>query len=77
MNGLVNPVVGTLLRSPVHRLASRRLILLTVTGRRSGVDHTFPVGYRRTGDQLLVEVGWPERKVWWRNLDTPSPVWVV
>lgn len=39
-----------------------------VIGRRSGREYTFPVGYRQTGDRVTIGVGWPERKLWWRNL---------
>src|SRR5437660_12409337 len=63
-----NPVVAALLRSPLHPLVSGRLALITVTGRRSGREHTFPVGYRREGEIVTVPVMWPERKLWWRNL---------
>ena len=27
-----------------------------------------PVGYRQVGGQMIVNVGWPERKQWWRSL---------
>ena len=57
-----------LLRSPLHRLASGRLALITVTGRRSGREYTLPVLYAQEGDRVTVEVGWAESKVWWRNL---------
>jgi deazaflavin-dependent oxidoreductase (nitroreductase family) len=67
-NRTVNPPVQLLLRSPLHALISRQLALITVTGRRSGREYTFPVGYRQDGDRVTIEVGWPERKVWWRNL---------
>jgi F420H(2)-dependent quinone reductase len=63
-----NPLVSLLLRSPLHRLVSGRLALITVTGRRSGRVYTFPVGYRQDGDRVTIGVVWPERKVWWRNL---------
>lgn len=66
-NRTVNPVVERLVRvSP--RGAGRRLALITVTGRKTGREYTFPVGYSRRGDQVEVVVGWPERKLWWRNL---------
>jgi hypothetical protein len=68
MNRTGNPLVRLLLRSPLHRLASGRLALITVTGRKSGREHTFPVGYERVGDTVEVPVLWPERKLWWRNL---------
>jgi hypothetical protein len=63
-----NGAVALLLRSPLHPLVSRQLALITVTGRRSGRDYTFPVGYRRAGERVTIPVGWPERKLWWRNL---------
>ena len=67
-----NPVVRAVLRSPAHRLLSGRLLLLSYTGRRTGERHTIPVQYVREGDALLVTVGWPERKVWWRSLREPG-----
>ncbi len=68
MNRTVNPALKAVLRSPAHRLASGRLALITYTGRRSGRDYTIPVLYRDKGDEVTIAVGWPERKVWWRNL---------
>ena len=73
-NRTVNPLVRGLLRSPAHALLSRRLLLITVTGRRSGRRFTIPVGYRETDDGLEIVVGWPERKRWWRNLRGGAPV---
>jgi hypothetical protein len=67
-NRTVNPALAALLRTPLHPLVSGRLALITVTGRRTGRRHTFPVGYRRDGDRVTIGVGWPQRKVWWRNL---------
>jgi len=69
MNRLANPWVRLLLTSPLHGLVSRRLALITVTGRRSGHEHTFPVAYTREGELVRIGVGWPERKRWWRNLE--------
>jgi F420H(2)-dependent quinone reductase len=69
VNKAINPLVRGLLRSPVHGLISSHLALLTVTGRRSGHTFTFPVGYHVEGDdRLTLNVDWPERKRWWRNL---------
>ena len=67
-NRTANPAVRAVLSSPLHPLLSRNLALITVTGRRSGRRYTFPVGYRQDGDRVLINVGWPERKHWWRNL---------
>jgi F420H(2)-dependent quinone reductase len=67
-NRTANPVVRAVLGSPLHPLLSRSLALITVTGVRTGRRYTFPVGYRRSGSRVTIEVGWPERKRWWRNL---------
>lgn len=69
-----NRVVAALLRSPLHLLLSRRLTLITVSGRRSGVEHTLPVAYKQDGGRLAIPVMWPERKLWWRNLREGAPV---
>jgi hypothetical protein len=63
-----NRLIAVLLRSPLHPLLSRGLVLISVTGRRTGAQHTFPVAYQETGDVLTIPVMWPERKLWWRNL---------
>jgi hypothetical protein len=46
LNRVINPLVRWLIRSPLHWLASRRLALITYTGRRSGRAYTIPVGYQ-------------------------------
>jgi hypothetical protein len=60
-------VIG-LLRSPLHRLASGSLILITYRGRSSGCRFTIPVMYAERDGTLTIFVGHPERKRWWRNL---------
>jgi F420H(2)-dependent quinone reductase len=68
LNRTLNPVLRAILRSPLHRLASGRVALITYTGRRSGREYTIPTFYRDKGDELTIAVGWPDRKLWWRNL---------
>jgi F420H(2)-dependent quinone reductase len=63
-----NRVVRLLLRSPLHLLASRNLTLITVTGRRSGRKFTIPVSYVQEDNRVRITVGWPDQKLWWRNL---------
>ena len=70
----LNPVIAALLRSPLHPLLSPGLLLLTVTGRRSGRRYTIPVGYQRDGDDVVVLVSEARRKQWWRNYYEPGPV---
>ena len=70
----VNPVIVGILRSPLHGLMSSGLLLLTVTGRRTGRRYTIPVGYQRDGDRLVILVSKARRKNWWRNYLDPAPV---
>lgn len=74
----LNPVVVWLLRSPLHPLLDWGLMLVAVTGRRTGRVYTIPVGYQRDGDALVVLVSKPSRKQWWRNYRDRGPigVWV-
>lgn len=69
-----NRLVASLLRSPLHPLCSGRLALITVTGRRTGALHTFPVGYKESAERLTIPVLLAQRKLWWRNLRDGAPV---
>ena len=66
--GLPNPIVRPILRSPLHRLLSGVLCLITVTGRKSGERFTFPVLYARDGRDVVIVAGWASKKRWWRNV---------
>jgi hypothetical protein len=70
----LNPLFAALLRSPLHRLLSSGLLLLTVTGRRSGRRYSIPVGYQLDGDDVVVMVSEARRKQWWRNYREPRPI---
>ena len=70
----LNPLIGALLRSPLHALLSSGLLLLTITGRHTGRRYRIPVGYQRDGDDLVVMVSEARRKQWWRNYYEPAPV---
>jgi hypothetical protein len=66
------------MRSPLHWLASRRVALISYTGRRSGRRFTIPVGYEMAGLEVTITVGSPEHKLWWRSLTgTGAPVELV
>jgi hypothetical protein len=69
-----NRAIALALKSSAHPLLSRQLTLITVTGRRSGREHTLPVAYEQDGERLTIPVMWPERKLWWRNLQDGAPV---
>jgi hypothetical protein len=70
----LSPAVVRVLRSPLHPLLSWGLVLVTVTGRRTGRVYTIPVGYRRDGTTIVVLVSRARRKQWWRNYIEPRPI---
>jgi len=58
--GLIDaPIVGSVVR--------RGLINIRYVGRRSGKTIQTPVGYRRSGDTIVINVVSPDKKTWWRN----------
>jgi len=58
--GLIDaPLVGSVVR--------RALINIRYVGRRSGKTIQTPVGYRRAGDRIVINVVSPDNKTWWRN----------
>lgn len=65
-NQLGNFIMKPLLASPLHFFASTRILLLSVTGRKTGKVYTTPLEYSREGDEVIVFTQ-KERK-WWRNL---------
>ena len=66
---VINPVVAGLLKSPVHGLMSKDILLLHFQGRKSGKWFTTPVSYVQDGNRLRVFTESP----WWKNLrDRPE-----
>jgi len=54
----MNPIVKAVLRSPLHRLMSKHLMVLTVTGRKSGRTYSMPVGRYALDDRgFLLSAG--------------------
>lgn len=67
--GVANAMVAWLLQSPLHGLLSGSTALVRYTGRRSGREIATPVQYAADGDGLVILVGRPQTKRWWRNFD--------
>jgi hypothetical protein len=66
--GIVNKLFVALIDAPVVGSVVRRgLINIRYVGRRSGKTIQTPVGYRRTGDGVVINVVSPNSKTWWRN----------
>jgi deazaflavin-dependent oxidoreductase (nitroreductase family) len=67
-----NPLLITILRSPLHSLLSGNMLVITYTGRKSGQVYRTPVNYVRDGDRLLTSSY--RSRTWWRNLRGGAPV---
>lgn len=64
------PIVGGLIR--------RGMVEIRYVGRKSGKTFSTPVNYRRSGGEIVIPVGLPDRKNWWRNfLDDGGPITLV
>ena len=61
-----NDFMSWVLRSPFHGLLSNGMMLLTVTGRKTGKKYTTPVGYYREGGYLWIITS--RDRTWWKNL---------
>lgn len=67
---IMNPLLKLMLLSPFHGRMSRRLMVLTFTGRKTGKHYSTPVGYVRRGSTILVFTHSP----WRNNFTQPAPV---
>ena len=74
MNKIINPLVRLILRSPLHKLVSSTLLLITYHGRKTGREYSLPVQYAQAGKNIYIVPGMPEQKTWWRNLKEAAPV---
>jgi deazaflavin-dependent oxidoreductase (nitroreductase family) len=68
MNKIINPIVRLILRSPIHKLMSDTLLVITCCGRKTGREYSLPVQYVQAGNTIYIVPGMPEKKTWWRNL---------
>lgn len=68
---VINPAMKGILRSPLHRILSDSLLLITFTGRQSGGEYTTPVGYEQKAGTLYITS--QSNRVWWKNLRGGAP----
>jgi len=66
----VNQAMKFVLRSPVHGMVSKSVLLITFTGRKSGKTYTTPVSYSQDGEQVTIFT----HATWWKNLRNGAPV---
>jgi hypothetical protein len=65
---MVNRLAMALLDAPVlGRIVGRGLVKIRYVGRRTGRTVELPVGYRRSGNDIIIGVAAPDAKTWWRN----------
>jgi F420H(2)-dependent quinone reductase len=75
---VVNAFTRWILHVPgLRRLADRQVCELRYTGGRTGRSVALPVMYAQRGDRVVVLVGGPDQKTWWRNFTSPTPVRVL
>jgi deazaflavin-dependent oxidoreductase (nitroreductase family) len=58
------------LRSPIHGMVSKTVLLITFTGCKSGKVYTTPVSYSQDGNQIYIFT----HADWWKNLCNNKPV---
>jgi hypothetical protein len=73
---VVNPIMKALLRSPLHRLVSNHLMLLTFEGRKTGRTYSVVVGRHELEGTLVVPTGTTGRR-WRLNFRGGTPVFVT
>lgn len=66
----VNQAMKFVLRSPVHAVISKSILLISFTGRKSGKIYTTPVSYSQRGDMVSIFT----HAAWWVNLRDGAPV---
>jgi len=66
----LNPLIAVILRSPLHSMMSKTVLLITFTGRKSGKQYTTPVSYSQEGGTVYVFTNGD----WWKNLQGGAQV---
>ncbi|GIH07870.1 hypothetical protein Rhe02_59370 [Rhizocola hellebori] len=70
-----NALTRWILHVPLLRtMADRQVCELHFAGIRSGKPITLPVMYAQQGDTIVILVGAPGTKLWWRNFAQIHPV---
>jgi hypothetical protein len=66
----VNKTMKFILRSPLHGLVSKSVVLFGFNGRKSGQPYTTPVSYSQSGEVVRIFT----HAQWWKNLRGGAPV---
>jgi deazaflavin-dependent oxidoreductase (nitroreductase family) len=66
----VNNAMKLVLRSPMHGMISKSILLITFSGRKSGKTYTTPVSYSQSDNQVTLFT----HAAWWKNLHSGAQV---
>lgn len=67
---IVNKTIKIILRSPLHGMISKSILLVTFNGRKSGKTYTTPVSYSQQNGQVHIF----SHAAWWKNLKKDAKV---
>jgi len=67
---ILNKTMKFVLRSPLHKIISRYILLITFRGKKSGKTYTTPVSYAQNNNQVTIFT----HANWWKNLRGGAPV---
>ncbi len=65
---VLNPIMKLILRSPLHAIVSKRIMIISFSGRKSGREYSTPVSYFQEGDRVVCFTHSP----WWKNIGDGS-----
>lgn len=77
MDGIGNKIVGTILKTPLHPVLSGSTVLVKYRGNHTGDEYVTPVQYADAHHGLVVLVGKPDTKTWWRNFTEMQTIQVL
>jgi hypothetical protein len=72
---ILNPIIKSILKSPLHPLMSDHSLVIRYMGRESGKEYSFPAYYQQAGNSLQVLV--EKTEDWWRSLKNGANVKVI
>ena len=72
---VLNPIIQSILKSPLHPLMSEHSLVIKYIGRESGKEYSFPAYYHSAGNSLQVLV--EKAEDWWRSLKNGANVKVI
>ena len=61
---LLNPVMMTVLKSPLHSVVSNQIMIISFTGRKTGRSYSTPVSYCQENANVICFT----HARWWKNL---------